>query len=93
MKTITLDDLQASVQDKSAFLRLDDYFKITKAFANYIHKSKPTRIISPTHNNYIFYQYSKDDGYKITRPLNSDLFIESSGEIEKSFYKFFKSFF
>ncbi|HAX97698.1 MAG TPA: hypothetical protein DCY12_02065 [Candidatus Atribacteria bacterium] len=88
MKTTTLHDLQVSVQDKSAFTQLGDYLKISQAFLCYFQVSKPTRIISPSHTNYIFYQYCKTDGYKITRPLNSNLFIESDKEIKNKFERF-----
>lgn len=88
MKTTTLHDLQASVQDKSAFVQLGDYLKMAQAFLSYLQASNPTRIVSPSHNNYIFYQYNKSDGYKITRPLNSDLFIESPEEMKNKFERF-----
>ena len=88
MKTINLHDLQASVQDKSAFVQLGDYLKMAKAFLSYLQNSNPTRIVSPSQNNYIFYQYSKSDGYKITRPLNSNLFIEFPEEMKSKFERF-----
>lgn len=88
MKTITLHDLQASVQDKSAFVQLGDYLKMAQTFLSFLQASNPTRIVSPSHNNYIFYQYNKNDGYKITRPLNSDLFIESPEEMKNKFERF-----
>jgi len=88
MKVTTLINLQASVQDKSAFVQLKDYLTMAQAFLNYLQASNPTRIISPTYNNYIFYQYSKSDGYKITRPLNSNLFIESPEELKNKFERF-----
>lgn len=88
MKTINLHDLQASVQDRSAFVQLADYLKMSQAFLTYLQASNPTRIISPSHNHYIFYQYSKNDGYKITRPLNSNLFIESPEEMKDKFERF-----
>lgn len=88
MNTINLHDLQASVQDKSAFVQLGDYLKMSQAFLTYLQSSNPTRIISPSHNHYIFYQYNKNDGYKITRPLNSNLFIESPDEMKEKFERF-----
>lgn len=88
MKTTTLHDLQASVQDKSAFVQLGDYLRMAQIFLSYLQASNPTRIVSPSHNNYIFYQYSKSDGYKITRPLNSNLFIESPEEMKSKFERF-----
>ncbi len=85
----TLVDLQASVQDKNAFAGLEDYLKIGKAFLTFLEETRLTRIISPTPpNNYIFYQYGADYANKITRPLNSNLFIESPSIFVKSFERF-----
>ncbi len=88
MTEITLVDLQASVRDTSAFNRLEDYYQLCKAFLELMQKMRPTRIISPTHNNYVFYQYDETYGYKITRPLNTSLFIESETEFNGAFQRF-----
>jgi hypothetical protein len=90
MKKITLADLQESVQDRSAFGSLNDYFKICHAFLSLVKKKKtrPTRIISPSHLNYIFYQYGKNYAHKITRPLNVDLFFESITDLKNAFERF-----
>lgn len=85
MKSVILSDLQESVQDISAFHSLIDYMIIGRTFLDFVERTKPTRIISPSHSNYIFYQYGKDYGNKITRPLNIDLFIESPTDFEKAF--------
>ncbi len=78
MNETTLLDLQASVKDKAAFGSLIDYRTLCQTFLELVAATQPTRIISPSHSNYIFYQYSEDYGHKITRPINSDIFIESS---------------
>ncbi|MBI4091856.1 MAG: hypothetical protein HY427_01475 [Candidatus Levybacteria bacterium] len=88
MKNLTLHDLQASVRDNAAFVKIDDYLSITQAFLEYLQHSNPTRIVSPSQQHYIFYQYSKNDGYKITRPLNSNLFIEKPEDFVKNFERF-----
>lgn len=85
MTAVTLADLQASVQDKSAFAKLDDYLEIGLAFLKVLQEMRPTRIISTSHQNYIFYQYGSEYGHKITRPLNTDLFIESPGDLQTRF--------
>lgn len=84
----SLHDLRVSVQDKTAFTSLNDYLKIAHAFLEYLQSENPTRIISPTTNNYIFYQFDNTNGYKITRPLNSNLFIESPQELKEHFERF-----
>ena len=90
MKEVRLADLQVSVQDKTAFARLDDYLTICLAFLTFLRKMHPTRIVSPSHRNYIFYQYDEHYGHKITRPLNVDLFIESPAALKNAFERFIK---
>ncbi|HEY7546199.1 MAG TPA: hypothetical protein VID27_15005 [Blastocatellia bacterium] len=88
MKEATLADLQQSVQDKLAFGNLGDYFTISNAFLSFVEKTRPTRIVSPSHSNYVFYQYEAEYWHKITRPLNTDLFIESAVDFNKAFGRF-----
>jgi hypothetical protein len=82
---ITLDDLQASVIDKSAFGKLADYFSLGHTFLTLLKKTQPTRIVSPTHHNYVFFQYDEAHGHRITRPLNTDLFIEAADSFKNAF--------
>lgn len=88
MTTSTLIDLQASVRDKSAFGELDHYFTLCHTFLTLIEESQPTRIVSPTQHNYVFYQYDEAYGHRITRPLNTNLFIESAADFKAAFERF-----
>ncbi len=51
-------------------------------------REQPTRIVSPSHTNYVFFQYGQGYGHKITRPINTDLFIESAADFESAFSQF-----
>lgn len=88
MSSPTLDDLQESVKDKSAFSHLNHYFALGNAFLHLIQDIQPARIISPNDHRYIFFQYGITYNHKITRPLNSDLFIESPIAFKKAFEQF-----
>src|SRR4030042_4036881 len=88
MTDVTLAELQASVQDKAAFGTLGDYFRLCNAFLTLLEKTQPTRIVSPSHHNYVFYQYDEAYRHRITRPLNLDLFIESVGNFRVAFERF-----
>jgi len=88
MTAVTLADLQESVKDRSAFSELEHYFTLCHTFLTLIEETQPTRIISPTHHNYVFYQYDDAYGHRITRPLNTDLFIESAGDFQAVFERF-----
>jgi hypothetical protein len=83
-----LSSLQEQVRDGSGFQRLDDYVAICLAFLSYINEVLPTRIISPSQPHYIFYQYSEEYRHKITRPLNTNLFIESPSFFKDAFERF-----
>jgi len=83
--SVTLPDLQASVQDKTAFAQLEDYHTISDAFLTLLAETQPTRIIAPNDHRYIFYQYGAAYGHKITRPLNSDLFLEKANDFQAAF--------
>ena len=84
----SLSDLQASVQDRLAFNSLADYITLCEAFLTYIERTRPTRIVSPAHRNYIFYQYDEIYDHRITRPLNSVLFIENAQVFRTIFDRF-----
>jgi hypothetical protein len=88
MKSASLDDLQNSVQDRFAFGKLDDYSLLCQSFLNVLQNEPPTRIVSPSHSNYIFFQYPQSYSHKITRPLNSDLFVENPDGFQKAFERF-----
>lgn len=88
MREEALLDLQASVRDKSAFGNLADYFTLCAAFLKFVQKTHPTRIVSPSHHNYVFYQYNNTYAYRITRPINLDLFMESPSDFRKAFERF-----
>ncbi len=88
MTNLTLGDLQESVRDRTAFKELDDYLVIGRAFLALIQAEQPTRIVSPLQTNYIFYQYDQNNGHRITRPVNTDLFIESVVTLAQQFDRF-----
>jgi len=88
VKRLTLEDLQESLADKSGFRRLADYEKFCAACLALLEKEKTTRIVSPSHKHYIFYQFSKAHGHAITRPLNTQLFFESGNAFSAAFERF-----
>lgn len=79
MKSVIFD-LQASLLDKDGFQSLEHYLQFTSAFLDYVEEAQPTKIISPSTANYIFFQYDTEFGNRITRPLNIDLFVQDKQE-------------
>ncbi len=88
MTATSMGDLQASVVDRTAFTSLEDYRRLCGAFLDYIENTQPTRIVSPSHPNYVFFQYGQDHGHKITRPLNSNLYLEEAVTFGSVFDRF-----
>jgi hypothetical protein len=88
MSEITLVNLQERVRDGLAFKILEEYLSICLTFLTFLNETQPTRIVSPTQPNYIFYQYNEEFGHRITRPLNTQLFIESIDDFKIVFERF-----
>ena len=88
MTGVTLGDLQESVRDRSAFNKLDDYLSVGRAFLDLIREERPTRVVSPSQANYVFYQYDQIYRHKITRPLNTELFFDSTAAFEQAYDRF-----
>jgi hypothetical protein len=44
--TVSLDDLQASLQDRAGFRTLDDFLLVGKAFLELVEATQPTSLIS-----------------------------------------------
>ncbi len=55
MSNIDLNDLQVMVRDKLSFTTLEDYVNLCQVFLKLVKEMQPTRIISPTNHNYIFF--------------------------------------
>lgn len=84
----SLDDLREKVRARGSFDSLAGYHAFCSDFLLHVQQAQYTRIVSPTHHNYIFYQYGETYGYLITRPLNTNLFIDSADEFERAFADF-----
>jgi len=83
-----LQGLQRRVIASDDFDSMEEYFNVCRYFLQLLTQSEPTRIISPTEHRYVFYQFGEEFGHKITRPLNTDLFIESNHQFETEFVGF-----
>lgn len=88
MRIRTLAELQTQIVDKGKFNTLSDYSEIGNQFLRYIQDVQPTRIISPSSPQYIFFQYDTTYAHRITRPLNSQLFIENVVVFNQAFKRF-----
>lgn len=88
MSEATLAALQERVRDLAAFQKLEDYMAACLAFLSFISETQPTKIVSPSQPVYIFYQYTEDYRFSITRPLNTNLFIGTESSFKDAFERF-----
>jgi hypothetical protein len=88
MSNITLQDLQFRIQDKNYLRKLDDFYTLCDSFLAFIYHQPPTRITSPNRHHYIFYQFDQLHGYRITRPLNTNLFIDRPDQFQEEQKRF-----
>lgn len=86
-----LADLQDAVQSPQKLTSLQDYYQTCQSFLHLA--SELTRIVSPTKNHYIFYQYSQTENSQITRPINTRLFIETVQNFDVAWQQFLQFLF
>lgn len=70
---MTLKQLTAIATDKSKFKTLSNFCTFAERYLEYISGRLQAVIVSQNENHYQFFQYRKDGGYQITRPINSRL--------------------
>ncbi len=75
---MTITQLVAIARDKTNFTTLQDYISFCQAYLEFIASGKLQAIIvARNENQYQFWQYGKTGNYQITRPINSDLMLQS----------------
>jgi len=82
---VDLYNLQELVKEPDSFDSLQVYFDATISFLELIADMQPTRIVSPTDNSYIFFQFSGEFQHKITRPLNTHIFCDERNDFSSEF--------
>ena len=83
-----LQELQQKVIASDDFDSIEEYFNVCRDFLCLLNDLQPTRIISPTEHHYVFFQFGENYGHKITRPLNTNLYIEGSRSFQTEFERF-----
>ena len=76
MRILNLQNLLKKSTNKSNFKSLDDFFSFANKYLEFIETGLQAKIIAQNETNYIFFQYKKDGRYNISRPINSDLFLD-----------------
>lgn len=65
--------------DKARFLTIEQYIDFCSRYLEYIETGLQARIVSQNESQYQFFQYRKEGGFNITRPLNSRLMYDAEG--------------
>lgn len=75
---MTLRELVSRAADKTRFQRLEDYIDFARTFIDYASTGVQAVIVSRNEPHYNFWQFKRDGGFNITRPLNSNLMYGAS---------------
>lgn len=79
---MTIKELTDWVINKAHFTTIDGFIEFCEAYLEYVDAGKlQAVIVSQNENHYRFWQYGKDAGFQITRPINSKL-IYSGDEFD-----------
>ncbi|MDR0605829.1 MAG: hypothetical protein LBG80_16165 [Bacteroidales bacterium] len=84
---MNLKQLLNKAQDKKYFTDLKAYIQFCGEYLTYVSNRLQAVIISQNENHYQFFQYTKEGGFQITRPINTNLMYNS-----KNFIKTAKDF-
>jgi hypothetical protein len=90
---MTLKKLIDLASDKERFTTLETYISFCKSYLNYIEENLQARIVSKRENHYQFFQYKKEGGFQVTRPINSNLMFDakSAGFLDTNFISLIRS--
>ncbi|MHB8302168.1 MAG: hypothetical protein ACYDC6_04915 [Acidobacteriaceae bacterium] len=74
-----LSDLLNHATDKERFQSVEKYIDFCARYLEFVDAGLQARIVSQNESHYQFFQYRKDGGFNITRPMNSRLMYDAEG--------------
>ncbi len=74
---MTLKKLVQIASDKKRFTSLESYVSFCRFYLDYVAENLQAKIVAKSDNHYQFFQYKKEGGFQITRPINSNLMLEA----------------
>ena len=76
---MSLDPIVRYAADKTNFMTVGDYIDFCKRYMDFLDGGGlQANIVSQNEQQYRFFQYKTDGHFNITRPINSDLFINAN---------------
>jgi hypothetical protein len=75
---MTLKRLVQLASDKERFTSLETYISFCRLYLDYIAENLQAKIIAQREPHYQFFQYKKEGGFQVTRPINSRLMLDAN---------------
>jgi hypothetical protein len=75
---MTLKKLIQIASDKEKFKNLETYISFCRSYLDYAEKNLQAKIVAQREPQYQFFQYKKEGGFQITRPINSQLMLDAN---------------
>lgn len=90
---MTLKKLVQLASNKERFTSLETYISFCRSYLDYVAENLQARIVAQREPQYQFFQYKKEGGFQITRPINSQLMLDanSSKALETKFLSIIKN--
>jgi hypothetical protein len=74
---MTLKKLVQLASDKERFTSLETYISFCRSYLDYVAENLQAKIVAQREPHYQFFQYKKEGGFQITRPINSRLMLDA----------------
>lgn len=90
---MTLKKLLQLASDKERFTSLETYVSFCRSYLDYVAENLQAKIVAQREPHYQFFQYKKEGGFQITRPINSKLMLDadSSQALDAKFLSIVKN--
>jgi len=75
---MTLKKLVQLASDKERFTSLETYISFCRSYLDYVAGNLQATIVAQREPHYQFFQYKKEGGFQITRPINSQLMLDAN---------------
>jgi hypothetical protein len=75
---MNLKKLIQLASDKEHFTSLETYISFCKSYLDYVAENLQAKIVAQREPQYQFFQYKKEGGFQITRPINSQLMLNAN---------------
>src|SRR5882724_9093755 len=90
---MTLKKLVQIASDKEKFTTLETYISFCKSYLDSTAENLQAKIVAKRETQYQFFQYKKEGGFQITRPINSQLMFDANSAkvLDAKFFSIIKN--